>query len=505
MRINGIDRLASRLSSELKEPAPGFLPTIGEWARRYKVCYRTMWKAVKVLKKRGLIVTRKGSSPRRPGRTSDLTTAQQRVYDDFKTDIVEGHYKTGDMLPKYEFLQRTANVSRDTIVAALRMLSTECLVHKKGKKWFAGPSKDRKGPASVSSRSQPVVLLLVGIEWSWEMLFRSNFLRPFIEIFRNELSKHGLQLTVHFSDRPLQAFAAFIPFGQDQAREIVAGLGDRYRGAIAVDFSIKAEEFRTWVRILSCSGQKPVVLFDSSGTHPALVRANLLSIPSYYRLFLDEPSGIELAVKSLLQAGHLTLGVPTFKRHEESWALPRLDLIRSATASISPNARIVHAAHEEEFWVPESSEPHSMLESLAENFRNFIVDPGKTRRSRSGIARGENPFLLRTPSMTSLLASGCTALIALNDWRAQQYLVWFRNAGLRIPEDLSLVSFDNTAESETVPVSTVDFGFARLGYLAAHILIGDIPVRADREGNIAGICALMDRGSIGPPPAIGKI
>jgi DNA-binding transcriptional regulator YhcF (GntR family) len=320
MRISGVEQLAAKLSSELKEPAPGFLPTIGEWARRYNVCYRTMWNAVKVLRKRGLIVIRKGSSPRRPGRTSGLTTAQQHVYDDFKTDIVEGHYKTGDMLPKYEFLQRTANVSRDTIVAALRMLSTEGLVHKKGKKWFAGPSKDRKGPASVSSRSRPVVLLLIGAELDWEMIFNSDFLKPFVELFRNELSKHGLHLSVHFSDRPLQATAALIPSGQDQAREIVAGLGDRYRGAIAVDFSQKAEEFRTRVRILSISGRKPFVLFDSSGSHQSLVRANLLSTLTYYRLFLDEASGIDIAVNSLLRAGHRTLGVLSFKQDEESWA-----------------------------------------------------------------------------------------------------------------------------------------------------------------------------------------
>jgi DNA-binding LacI/PurR family transcriptional regulator len=290
-----------------------------------------------------------------------------------------------------------------------------------------------------------------------------------------------------------------MPFGQDQTREIVAGLGDRYRGAITVDLSIDAEAFRTWVRILSCSGRKPVVLFDSSGTHPTLVRSNLLSIPSYYRLFLDEAHGIDLATGSLLQAGHRVLGIPTFKRNEETWALPRLDLIRNAAAAMSPEARIVHATHEEEFWLPDSSEPHSLLEALDENFRKFVTGPAGDRRSRPGVSRGGNPFFQKTPSMAGLLKAGCTALIALNDWRAHQYLVWFRNAGLRIPQDMSIVSFDNTALSETIPVSTVDFGFARLGYLAAHLLIGDIPVRADREGNIPGICTLMDRGSIGPP------
>jgi DNA-binding LacI/PurR family transcriptional regulator len=61
-----------------------------------------------------------------------------------------------------------------------------------------------------------------------------------------------------------------------------------------------------------------------------------------------------------------------------------------------------------------------------------------------------------------------------------------------------MVSFDNSAESVYIPLSTIDFGLPRLGYLAAHIFINDIPVHADHEGNIAGLCTLVDQGSIGP-------
>jgi hypothetical protein len=287
-------------------------------------------------------------------------------------------------------------------------------------------------------------------------------------------------------------------FGLDQARGVLADLGERYRGAITIDTGIARDEFNDWVRILSCSGKKPVLLFDSSGSHSGLVRPNLSSVPSYYRLFLDEPAAIGLALKSLSQIGHRTIGVPIFE-HDETWAAPRFNTIRNTATALFPEATVVQAVHQEAFWVRESAEPHNKLEFLAENFRRFIAESGQIRKVRPGLLRKKNPFFAATPSMMHLLEAECTALIALNDWRAHQYLVWFRNAGLRIPEDMSIVSFDNLAESETVPISTVDFGFARLGYLAAHILIGDIPVKADKQGNIAGICTLMDRGSIGMP------
>jgi DNA-binding LacI/PurR family transcriptional regulator len=71
--------------------------------------------------------------------------------------------------------------------------------------------------------------------------------------------------------------------------------------------------------------------------------------------------------------------------------------------------------------------------------------------------------------------------------------------GLSVPRDVSIISFDNSVECRNFPVSTIDFGFSRLGYRAAHVFIGDIPVKADRYGNVPGICTLVDRGSIGKP------
>jgi DNA-binding LacI/PurR family transcriptional regulator len=103
-----------------------------------------------------------------------------------------------------------------------------------------------------------------------------------------------------------------------------------------------------------------------------------------------------------------------------------------------------------------------------------------------------------TPSLIKLLGKGRpTALIAFNDEFARDRYDWCKIAGIRIPRDLSIVSFDNMPAN--LYVSTVDFGFSRLGYQTAHIFIGDIPISDDRHGAIPGICTLVDRGSIGTP------
>jgi DNA-binding LacI/PurR family transcriptional regulator len=88
--------------------------------------------------------------------------------------------------------------------------------------------------------------------------------------------------------------------------------------------------------------------------------------------------------------------------------------------------------------------------------------------------------------------------MAMNDLMAREYYFWLKFLDIRIGKQVSLVSFDNLPDSVIYPVSTIDFGFARLGHCAAHIIVGDLPVKADRWGNIPGTCTLINRGSIGP-------
>ena len=62
---------------------------------------------------------------------------------------------------------------------------------------------------------------------------------------------------------------------------------------------------------------------------------------------------------------------------------------------------------------------------------------------------------------------------------------------------MSLLSFDNNPVFALYPLTTIDHGYTRQGYFAAHLLIGDIPVRADRWGNLVCKPDIVDRGSLG--------
>jgi DNA-binding LacI/PurR family transcriptional regulator len=94
-----------------------------------------------------------------------------------------------------------------------------------------------------------------------------------------------------------------------------------------------------------------------------------------------------------------------------------------------------------------------------------------------------------------------TALIAPSDDTAAKAWHWLAAAGVRIPEDMSLISFDNYPTMPPPPITTIDFGFGNLGYAALHLLLGDVPVKRGRDGTVRTVPTVVRRGSVGRPRA----
>jgi DNA-binding LacI/PurR family transcriptional regulator len=98
--------------------------------------------------------------------------------------------------------------------------------------------------------------------------------------------------------------------------------------------------------------------------------------------------------------------------------------------------------------------------------------------------------------MRALSNPRITALVLPNDLDARYVFRWIQRSGLRIPEHISLLSFDNSKSLSGFPVTTIDFGFGHLGYSAFHLFLQDVPVRRNRYGEVATKPRLVSRGSI---------
>jgi len=79
-------------------------------------------------------------------------------------------------------------------------------------------------------------------------------------------------------------------------------------------------------------------------------------------------------------------------------------------------------------------------------------------------------------AMAELMArnSGMTAVLAATDSMALGALRWTQQHGLRVPEDVAIVGFDNIefAEHAATPISSVDYAVDQVTELAVDRLIG---------------------------------
>jgi DNA-binding LacI/PurR family transcriptional regulator len=64
-----------------------------------------------------------------------------------------------------------------------------------------------------------------------------------------------------------------------------------------------------------------------------------------------------------------------------------------------------------------------------------------------------------------------TAIFASNDQMAMGAFQVAEEMGIRIPEDLSVVGFDNITESKFIGLTTVDQFISEMGYVATQMLI----------------------------------
>jgi DNA-binding LacI/PurR family transcriptional regulator len=212
--------------------------------------------------------------------------------------------------------------------------------------------------------------------------------------------------------------------------------------------------------------------------------ASIKSKKAPLRFFFNERQANVLALRSLYDAGHRRIGFPYYDKNPYQWVARRFELLRKIAASqYGQSLEILPCRQSEEPWYPRRW--------------TGIAAPASPKPSMNAIRAGRAGL---EPVRKFIADSRITALITPNDVFAHQWYFWLYHLDYNVPQDISIVSFDNAPELRMLPVSTIDFGFARLGYLAAHGFIGDIPVRADAQGNIAGISKLINRGSIAAPP-----
>jgi len=494
-----IDELVENLFQLVEQSSDGRLPSIAELSFRWGVSYPTAAKAVRVLVEQGKIecfhgrriqVSRKLKSNTQAGTHGN--SRERQLLDAYRTQILDGRLICGNPMPKVTYLVLTQHVSRSVVIRVLRGLEHEHLVHKEGKQWIIGPAQS---PVSRGSTSQQPRTILIASPYQANVdnLFVEDFTSRFILRMNEELLHFGIQeryLEMRTADPDVSTREKAL----HQAEGIIRKLGDRYLGALihrgAHQKNDYAESMDSWTNLLGNTG-KPAVFFDSSGTGQSFTRKRYPGCPAFYRLSFDHFGAVKCAVDVLVRNSHRIIGFPL--PYTSPWVKRRARFAALLAGRSPLKARVVQAEQNEPFWTMQVLDrPNDIYDRIIRILQN-------KGEAASEIQSRHRLLLDFTPSFRKLLDNQVTAIISANDLCAFEHYRWLTEAGIQVPRHMSMVSFDNLSASVTRPISTVDLGFARLGYLAAHLFFGDIPIRCDSEGNIQGECTFLDRGSIAPP------
>jgi len=504
-------RIADRLRDEIRASGWRFLPSLRTLSERYGVSLDTVTKASNVLRDQGTVTFSQGrrirvvrTAAQGLSEESDMyDLSADKLYRKLRERIEVGSLRAGQSLPKFKYFVITEHVTDHTVSRAVKMLRDDNLVHKEGKRWIVGPVQQARPRASATqsplSFSGPVVLVLLPTLGMWDLFF-SRQLSPFASTFCSELDRHRILYVLVQKDDTSPA-PRFLFRGRRTILDLINRLGSRYRGTIVLSQFEMFPALDEWIAWLS-QFKQPVIWLDHDDALPYMDRRKIPR-DNYFRCSNDEHAAVGLAVENLCCTGHSSIAVPMRAQYlVDGWATRRMRLIEEECHKRSPSLTVHRRDLTEDLWARDEVYFENRV-VMADHVNSLLAD---LERRHAGVTEGRHGDVLRRelsnafPSLATLLKdTKATAVLALNQRLAVNYYYWFLYAGYRIPRDLSLATFDNSGILSPHPISTINWGLDDLGYRAAHILIGDLPVRADKWGNVRVAPQFVDRGSIAPP------
>jgi hypothetical protein len=400
-----------------------------------------------------------------------MTSAEQ-LRDRLVEAIEIGRFPAGKPLPKLRFLAAEEGVSDHTVRQALGALERAGMIRRHGRAYV---------PGQIARRNKVILCCQARPDWWWTSS-RHDWFAPFDSAFMRETNLALAQVVPafwqtdvpsHFVRGPAEITRFVAQQGENLAGILVVGQTWDYRDTAAC----RLWDIIEWL----CRFKRPVVWLDAvdeigPNAHTAPDRAGYSRMVAsrtvrefFTRCHFEERNAIRCAVSALHSLGHRRTAIPLF---------PGDHADRPARV-----ARLAAAATQLGAITVDAVEVPMPAVSVA---GDVTTDPAAYQECAGALAKivHEGRF---------------TALIALSDERARLLYLPLLLAGLRVPDDLSLVSFDNN-QRLLYPwqISSVDMGLGSLGYTAYHLLARDVSLRTSGTDHAAG-CHLNHFGSLAPP------
>lgn len=475
---------------------PRRLPPIAEVARRIGVSAGTVWKVAKEYERRGCITLRQRRGMYVIGGATERACAQPR-----RTPAESGTWKwqrvrarlardlstsaDGERLETFttKELCRRYSVTYRTMRKALRSLAAEGLLEEVGR-GYRPPS-----PAPRSSVSSRIMLILRGHDGGGALMAteRTGVVMREVERRCNEA---GVELDIrclHYRGTTVE-----IPQPLEEELSPSGARGGVVLGYVLLTGALPGVTVRTLVRRMHATG-RPFGVVDEAHVVQPLPGGMSPERARFFTLGLGEQCGQDMA-QFLLRHGHRRIAFFSFF-HGASWSGNRLAGFRRTFACAgSPHGVELYACNRTIADTYDSGLTQRVMKALqafipsmhvlyrgdffGDRTLRFPFSHIQTMLSLANMRKEAYRLFARAIEDTSL-----TAWIGSSDSMALLALDFLLKRGMRVPDDISVVGFDDTTEAFVERLTSYNFnGPAIARAIVTHILS---PSRRPQQRGIA--------------------
>jgi DNA-binding LacI/PurR family transcriptional regulator/DNA-binding transcriptional regulator YhcF (GntR family) len=483
------------------------LPTVAQLAGEAGVSHVTMWKALRVLKAEGVVSAThcRGIRVLQQATTghdavdSSATKRWERLCVQLERDILRGAYSPDQVLPTYKDLSRRYGACyRTTRCALVELCSRGSLV--------PSGATYRLAPPPGGHTGDTVVLVAAG-EPAGDLRLVSPWTEEQLRVLEEDCLRRNVKLEVCSCGSDASSWET--PGGRGHTLRQMAQAA-HVRGLLIWTTRLNPDFVNQLVNAVKLSGKPQALLVIDTDPLPTAARVGSRLIRTYTAA--DSLAAGRKVGRFLLSLGHRRIAFIS-PVHGVAWSQRRREGLHDACRGVGDDGAVVDCvlpqfASRTEFIVEQPAgrrEIDAILARAAERLRGRDnVAHDALRQLRASVLPLMKRCMLRErllPIFEQALASRATAWVGANDEAALEALHFLSRRRHHVPDDLSVVGFDDSLEGFSRGLTSYSFNVAAASRAMLDFAQGMQPVSS--AGRAGAVCvldgAVMVRKTSGPP------
>lgn len=488
MTARGPSRTFSEwVEKTIADPASGSrLPTIRQLSRDFGLSESTVHKCLRAcindgrltaIRGRGLFITSRMPQPVGPAPRSG-TSSSLSIADALMEDIAAGKLKHGEALPAVKLLSRQFKAGQASVTDAYRILQQRGLVRRVGKKFWVGGLQSIRDFGARST----VVCLNFSEGDPTDLTSNSEILHAF-EFMEDELHNHRLSMRFEDSGRMAVFFRPRALQKTDIARFVITGV-------TSARLQTLFPQIRSLETFLSRSGKRILVCGQHSdkGTERRL--------PKYTDYFCHGTiitNVVRTAAEYCFRKGFQNV-VLVHRETENNTKDMRFYLrfisellVRNPNADITFLIRPLHGdtSPEQVFRRTPAYRQHKHFEYLEGLLSKYAPYTLHDLHKRIRLGPTVNDLLSHAPRGAVWICREAAIACAVDDWCTAHRIP--------VPSEAAILCFEKEPSLHFRGIAACIPDWRTIGYILAHSLIGDIPLRKSRKGFLRTPAVLYER------------